>query len=226
MDADLQDPPEIVPMMLDMARSQGLDVVYGVRSDRSVDSVFKRWTASWYYRLARRLAGPQVPAAAGDFRLVSHRVVETLLSLPQQGQVHRLAIPWFGFPSAQVEYVRGARTAGETKYTVSKMTRLALDGVTSFSSAPLRLATWLGLGGVVVCFALVAYVTLSVTTGTVVPGWASTLLIVATLGAVQLLSLGILGEYVGRIFDANQHRPAYLVDYDSGADPGSSDAAG
>lgn len=146
LDADLQDPPEKIPDMLALARAEGLDIVYGVRADRSSDSGFKRWTAGVYYRLMRRLAGPSVPAQAGDFRLLSRAAVEALKALPDQQRVYRLLVPWLGFPSGQVTYERAPRTAGRTKYPLGRMIRLAVDSVTGFSAAPLRIATWLGAG--------------------------------------------------------------------------------
>jgi dolichol-phosphate mannosyltransferase len=218
IDADLQDPPEVIPRMLRLARADQLDVVHAVREDRSTDTALKRWSAEVYYRLIRRLVGPYVRAQAGDFRLVSRRVVETLRTLPDPAPVLRLVIPWLGFPGAEVGYVRQGRVAGRTKYGLGRMVRLATDSVTSFSAAPLRLATWLGLGGVVLCavltvIALVAYVRNATT-----PGWASLYVAVLFLGAVQLLCLGLLGEYVGRIYTAVQGRPAYLIESDSGSD--------
>ncbi len=149
IDADLQDPPEVIAEFLDTARERDVDVVYGVRSDRSSDSWVKRTTARMYYRLMCRLVGKDIPFDAADFRLVSRRVVDAVNALPEDGRVFRLVIPWLGFPSAEVKYVRAERAAGTTKYNFTKMLRLAFDSVTAFSAAPLRLATWLGLlGGV------------------------------------------------------------------------------
>jgi polyisoprenyl-phosphate glycosyltransferase len=217
IDADLQDPPELIPTMLAVAESDDLDVVYGVRSDRSADTRFKRWTAALFYRAMRRLAGPQVPNNAGDFRLMSRRAVDHVNALPEHGRVLRLAVPWFGFPSAQLSYAREARSAGRSKYSITRMAGLAVESVTAFSAAPLRLATWLGLLGVGVCGALIAFLIVAGVTGAGVPGWASTLLIVTTLGAFQLLSLGLLGEYIGRLYEAAQGRPGYVIGYDSGS---------
>ncbi|HET8661897.1 MAG TPA: glycosyltransferase family 2 protein [Micromonosporaceae bacterium] len=215
IDADLQDPPEVIPQMLALARAQGLDIVYGVRHDRSTDTAFKRWTAGLYYRLMRRLVGPGLPAHAGDFRLLSRDTVEALRELPERAPVFRLLVPWLGFPSGEVPYVRGERAAGRTKYPLSKMLRLATDSVTSFSAAPLRLATWLGVGGVVLCGVLVVVAVLAYLAGSTVSGWASVYVAVLFLGAVQLLCLGLLGEYVARIYVAVQGRPGYFVATDS-----------
>lgn len=215
IDADLQDPPETIAEMLDVARSANVDVVYGVRRDRTKDSWFKRSTSALYYRLMRRVAGDQVPHNAGDFRLVSRRVVEAIGQLPQQGRVHRLVIPWFGFPSAEVTFVRDMRAAGTTKYPLSKMVALAFDSVAAFSAAPLRIATWAGFFGGVIGILAMAWSLFGWLTGMTVPGWASILAITGLIGAIQLICLGLLGEYVSRVFIATQRRPTYLVGYDS-----------
>lgn len=236
IDADLQDPPEKIPEMLDLARAQNLDIVYGVRTDRSTDSGFKRRTAGAYYWLMRRMVGKQVPSQAGDFRLLSREAVEALKALPDQHQVYRLLVPWLGFPSGQVTYHRDERVAGETKYPLSKMIRLAVDSITNFSAAPLRLATWLGVVSFFTCFVMIA-VTLAVfLVGKTVPGWTSLFVAMLFLGGVQLVCVGLLGEYIGRIYTAVQGRPTYFIGYDSadqgaaktaakdaGAEPGQSD---
>jgi glycosyltransferase involved in cell wall biosynthesis len=215
IDADLQDPPETIVDMLRLARSDQLDIVYGVRGDRTVDTPFKRWTADLYYRLMRRLVGKQVPAHAGDFRLLSRAAVEALRELPERTPVLRLVVPWLGFPSGEVEFLRAERAAGRTKYPMSRMMSLAADSVTSFSAAPLRFATWLGLAGVVVCGVLVVVAVVAFFLGATVSGWPSLYVAVLFLGAVQLLCLGLLGEYVARIYTAVQARPAYFVAEDT-----------
>ncbi|MFG2873654.1 glycosyltransferase family 2 protein [Streptomyces sp. NPDC048337] len=215
MDADLQDPPEVIPDMLALARADGLDIVYAVRGDRSTDTGFKRRTAAAYYWLMRRLAGSFVPAQAGDFRLLSRPVVETLKTLPDQQQIYRLLIPWLGFPGGQVTYQREERAAGTTKYPLHKMVLLAWDSVTSFSSAPLRLATAIGAFSLVVCL---GFLTLTLTVyaiGSPLPGWTSLITTVLFFGAVQLFCLGMLGEYVARIYAAVQGRPTYCVASDT-----------
>ncbi|HEV7707826.1 MAG TPA: glycosyltransferase family 2 protein [Asanoa sp.] len=218
IDADLQDPPETIVEMLALARSENLDIVYGVRADRSSDTPFKRLTAGAYYRMMRRLVGKQVPAQAGDFRLLSRVAVEALRDLPERSPVLRLVVPWLGFPSGEVRFLRAERAAGRTKYPLSRMLALAADSVTSFSAAPLRVATWLGLVGVAVCGLLVIAVLAAFASGRTVSGWPSILVAVLFLGAVQLLCLGLLGEYVARIYTAVQARPAYFIATDS--DPG------
>ena len=217
IDADLQDPPELIATMLARAVGESVDVVYAVRNDRRSDSVFKRTTAAAYYRLARRVAGPQVPAHAGDFRLMSRAAVDALGSLPERHRVYRLLIPWLGFPSARVNYARAPRAAGQSKYPLAKMVRLATDSITSFTAAPLRLATWLGAGGFAVCLLLGVASVVAYFAGATVPGWASITVALLFLGAVQLLCLGLLGEYVGRLYAETQRRPLYFVAEDSGA---------
>ena len=211
IDADLQDPPEVIVEMLRAARSRHLDVVYGVRSDRSSDSPFKRWTAGLYYRMIRRLVGKSIPAQAGDFRLLSRAAVEALRGLPERRPVLRLVVPWLGFPSGEVAYVREERAAGRTKYSFARMLRLATDSVTSFSAAPLRLATWLGLGGVALCTGLLAVAFVAYLRDYTVPGWTSLYVAVLFLGAVQLLCLGLLGEYIGRIYSEVKGRPTFVI---------------
>ncbi|MGW6279357.1 glycosyltransferase family 2 protein [Kribbella sp. NPDC055071] len=220
IDADLQDPPEVIRQFLDTVRAKDVDVVYGVRSDRSSDSLAKRTTARLYYRLMCRLIGKGIPYDAADFRLVSRRVVDAVNALPEDGRVFRLVIPWLGFPSVEVKYVRAERAAGTTKYNFTKMLRLAFDSVTAFSAAPLRLATWLGLlGGLMSGLFVVGALVIKVS-GHSIPGWTSTVLTVSIIGAIQLFCLGLLGEYVARLFQSSQRRPQFLVGYDSLDDRG------
>ncbi len=215
IDADLQDPPEAIGEMLALAQTQRVDVVYGVRSDRSTDTAFKRKTAGVYYWAMRRLVGPWVRDNAGDFRLMSRAVVDVLNALPEHRPVYRLVVPSLGFTSAELAYVRAERVAGETKYPLSKMIRLTFDSVTSFSTAPLRIATWLGLLSFLSCLALIANGLVAWTMGAVVPGWTSLYVAVLLLGGVQLICLGLLGEYIGRIYAAAQDRPRFLVGFDT-----------
>ena len=218
IDADLQDPPEVIGEMLAVARERGVDVVYGVRGDRSTDTSFKRNTAGLYYWVMRRLVGPWVSDNAGDFRLMSRAVVDVLNELPEQRPVYRLVVPSLGFAGAEVAYTRAERVAGETKYPLSKMIRLTLDSVTSFSAAPLRIATWLGLLSFVLCVALIVSGLAAWGFGAVVPGWTSLYVAVLLLGGIQLICLGLLGEYIGRIYAASQNRPQFLVGMDTGED--------
>jgi polyisoprenyl-phosphate glycosyltransferase len=216
MDADLQDPPSVIADMLKVAKTETVDVVYGVREDRSCDTFLKRRTAGLYYKAMRRIAGNQVPADVGDFRLVTRRVIDALERVPEHSRVYRLIIPWYGFPSAEVRYNRAARAAGKTKYPFSKMIRLAVDSITTFSAAPLRLATAAGIFGVALCLLAMAISIGAWLTGNTVPGWTSTVATVGLIGAIQLICVGLLGEYMARLFVASQGRPAYIVGYDSG----------
>ncbi len=215
IDADLQDPPEVIGQMLAAAREQQVHVVYGTRSDRSTDTAFKRNTAGVYYWMMRRLVGPWVSDNAGDFRLMSRTVVDVLNALPEQHPVYRLVVPSLGFASTEVPYVRAERVAGETKYPLSKMIKLTLDSITSFSAAPLRIATWLGLFSFLLCLGLIVSGMIAWGVGGTVPGWTSLYIAVLLLGGVQLICLGLLGEYIGRIYAATQNRPQYLVSFDT-----------
>ncbi|HEX5512344.1 MAG TPA: glycosyltransferase family 2 protein [Actinomycetales bacterium] len=215
IDADLQDPPEVIADMLEVAENKQVDVVYGVRSDRSTDTTFKRVTASAFYRLMSRLAEASGPHGAGDFRLMSRATVDAINGLPARHRVLRLVVPALGFPSATVSYRREARAAGQSKYPLSRMLRLTLDSLTGFSIAPLRMATWFGLIGGLAAIGLLFYALVAQFTGSTVAGWTSTVVAVSAVGAVQLLCLGVLGEYVGRMYSQMQGRPSYFVAYDS-----------
>jgi glycosyltransferase involved in cell wall biosynthesis len=214
MDADLQDPPELIPAMLARARQDGVDVVYAARADRSSDSWFKRTSAGAYYRVMRRSAHVELEPHVGDYRLMSKRVVTALRDLPERHRVYRLLVPWLGFPSAVVTYTRDARAAGHTKYSLRRMLNLTVDSTTSFTTAPLRIATALGLmtAGVSMIAAVATVAAWFV--GSTVPGWASLTVVVLFLGSVQLLCVGVLGEYLGRVYEEVQRRPLYTVDRD------------
>ncbi len=215
LDADLQDPPETIAEMLRVARAEGVDVVYGVREDRSSDTAFKRLSARAFYHLQRRLSGIDAHTDAGDYRLMSRATVDAVNALPEHGRVLRFVVPALGFPSSSVGYTRASRAAGRSKYPLATMLRLSLDSVTGFSIAPLRAATWLGLAGGVAALLVVVYAVVSRLLDLTTPGWTSTVAVVAGMGALQLLCLGILGEYVGRTYSALQARPAYYIAYDS-----------
>ena len=223
MDADLQDPPELIPEMLAAARAGNCDVVYAARDERSSDSLFKRTTADLYYRIMNRTAGVPVPRHAGDFRLMSAAAVREVMALPEQGRVYRLLIPYMGFRSTTVHYTRDARAAGESKYPVLKMTALAADSYFSFTVAPLRAATWVGAFGFVACLAFTVVSLVAYFSGNTLPGWTSFALVGGFIGAVQFMFLGLIGEYLARIYVELQHRPRYFVD--RAADGGAPDGA-
>jgi polyisoprenyl-phosphate glycosyltransferase len=212
MDADLQDPPEVVIGMLERWRA-GFDVVYGVRKSRAGETVFKRATAAAFYRLLKwMLGGVSIPVDAGDFRLMARPVVLTLRALRERHRFVRGMVAWVGFKQTPIYYDREARFAGETKYPFSKMLRFAVDAITSFSILPLRFASWLGVGAglVAIVYALfVIYV--KVFLGGVVEGWTTIMIAVALGTSAQLFMTGILGEYVGRIYEEIKRRPLYIT---------------
>lgn len=210
MDADLQDPPELVGDMLAKWR-EGWHVVYGVRRKRK-ESALKRLAYWGFYRLLRTVTKVEIPLDAGDFALLDQRVVAALRALPERNRFVRGIRSWVGFRQTGLEYERDARYAGEVKYTFSKLVRLALDGIISFSYAPLRLAVYLGLVISAASFAIAVFFLLfKLVVGVDVPGWTSLLIAVLFMGGIQLLTLGVMGEYVSRIYDEVKQRPVYVV---------------
>ncbi|HZV77369.1 MAG TPA: glycosyltransferase family 2 protein [Candidatus Babeliales bacterium] len=214
MDGDLQDPPELIPDFLRKWRS-GYDVVYAVRRTRPGESPFKLLTARAFYRIIKRLTKIEIPMDAGDFRLMSRRVVDALRRAPERNRFLRGMVSWVGFNQTAVEYDRDVRYAGSTKYPLGKMIRFAMDGITSFSDIPLRLASYFGFTVSAVAFVyalvVVAFKLFNLNPPAYTPGWASTICAVLFLGGVQLMSLGILGEYLGRVYDEVKGRPLYLI---------------
>ena len=221
MDADLQDPPEVVRQMVARWR-EGFDVVFGVRSRRHGETAFKKLTAAIFYRLLRGMLGDvSIPVDAGDFRLMSRPVVLTLRALRERHRFVRGLVWWVGFRQTSVSYERPARFAGETKYPLRRMLRFAIDGITSFSTVPLRMATWLGVLAGLVALGGVGWALYSKFFGGVVRGWTTIMILVGLGSSAQLLMTGILGEYVGRIYEEVKRRPLYVVDGEinlSGAD--------
>ncbi len=210
MDADLQDPPEVVAEMIQKWR-EGYDVVYGQRSIRHGESVFKRATAAAFYRLLRALMPIEIPLDTGDFRLMSRSVVLSMRALREQHRFVRAMVSWVGFKQTAVQYERPERFAGETKYPFRKMMRFAIDGITSFSIVPLRVATWLGLLSGLVAIVTSAWALYAAITEQTVPGWATIMIAVALAASAQLIMTGILGEYIGRIYEEVKRRPLYVV---------------
>ena len=211
IDADLQDPPEIILEMLERWR-QGADVAYGVRSEREGETAFKLWTAKAFYRFMNRLSDVAIPVDTGDFRLMDREVVNALLAMPERDRFVRGMVAWVGFRQDPVYYRRAARLAGETKYPLKKMLRFAMDGIVSFSLLPLRLAVYMGLttSGLALLGVLYA-LALRLFTELWVPGWTLLFIAMLFLGGVQLSFLGVIGEYIGRIYGEVKHRPLYLV---------------
>ncbi|MEA3051843.1 MAG: polyisoprenyl-phosphate glycosyltransferase [Sphingomonadales bacterium] len=211
IDADLQDPPELLsPMLAEMER-QSADVVYAVRRARAGETAFKRGTAKLFYRLLSRLAEIEIPLDTGDFRLMSRRSLDALLSLPEQARFIRGMVAWVGFRQVPIAYDRAERHAGQSKYPLSKMVRFALDAVTGFSTAPLRMASHIGLWLVAASVLLLGYIAIGFFTGSAIQGWTSLMLVVVVLGAAQMFVLGMIGEYLGRLYMESKHRPLYIV---------------
>lgn len=211
MDADLQDPPELIGQMI-LEWQQGADVVLAKRSDRSVDSFLKRKTAEWFYRLHNRVSSIAIPENVGDFRLMNRASVEALKQLPEQQRFMKGLFAWVGFRTRIVEYTRQERVAGESKFSGWKLWNFALDGITSFSTAPLRIWTYLGLAIAFSTLVYAAYIVgRTLISGVDVPGYASLLVAILFLGSLQLISIGVLGEYIGRIYIESKHRPKYIV---------------
>ena len=211
IDADLQDPPAVILDMLDRWQ-KGVDVAYGVRTQREGETAFKRWTAKAFYRILGRLTDTAIPLDTGDFRLMDRKVVDAFLAMPERDRFVRGMVAWAGFRQEPVPYQRAVRVAGETKYPLKKMLRFAIDGILSFSMVPLRLATWIGflasglaLLGIVYAFAL------RLLTDVWVTGWTLLFIAILFLGGVQLVLIGIFGEYLGRIYGEVKRRPLYLV---------------
>ncbi len=211
LDADLQDPPELLSNMMDKMRKEKADVVYAVRRHRSGETLSKKWTAALFYRLLKGLTDTDIPLDTGDFRLISRRALNALQSMPEQSRFIRGMVSWIGFKQVPIGYDRAERMAGETKYPMGKMIKLALDAITGFSTAPLRLATLLGMGLAVVSLLLLFYVMIAWMSGQAVQGWTSLMLVVVLLGSAQMFVLGMIGEYLGRVYMESKHRPLYLV---------------
>jgi dolichol-phosphate mannosyltransferase len=211
IDSDLQDPPEVIPRLVETWRT-GFDVVYAVRNTRAGESAGKLLTASVFYRVLGKIARIQIPANVGDFRLMSRRVVEQLRTMREKDRFVRGLVSWVGFRQTGVLYDRDPRRAGETKYPYSKMIHFAWDGIVSFSTAPLKLATWLGYGASVLAFLYLASVFVQKALGYTVQGWATIMVALLFLGGVQLICLGIMGEYIGRIFNELKPRPMYVIE--------------
>jgi polyisoprenyl-phosphate glycosyltransferase len=211
IDADLQDPPELIPALI-AAWQKGADVVLARRRNRDSDSFLKRTTAKLFYRVHNRLSQVRIPQDVGDFRLIDKLVLEALKQLPERQRFMKGLFAWLGFKTATIEYTRKPRKAGTTKYSWSSLLNLSLEGLTSFSTAPLRLCTY--VGGIIAAITLfyAGFIVLrTLIQGVDIPGYASLLVAVLFLGSLQLIGIGLLGEYVGRIYMETKQRPRYLV---------------
>ncbi len=211
IDADLQDPPEVLSEMI-AHWEDGVDVVYAVRVSREGESAFKNATARWFYRLVNGLSETPIPLDSGDFRLMDRKVVEVLKQMPERHRFVRGLVAWVGFRQMALPYHRNRRAAGASKYPLRKMLRLATDAILSFSFRPLRIATNMGGLALLLSFAGIIYaVYLRVAASAWIDGWTTTLIAVLFFGGVQLISLGIIGEYIGRIYEEAKGRPLYII---------------
>jgi polyisoprenyl-phosphate glycosyltransferase len=211
IDADLQDPPELIPDMIALWQ-QGWEVVYAKRKKRKGESAFKVFSAKMFYKTLSLLTDIDIPADTGDFRLIDKKVADAFRQMPERSRFIRGMIAWLGFKQTPIEYERDARFAGETKYPIKKMLKLASNGILSFSTQPLRFVMQLGLLAVLVSLGLLIYAIISKATGNATAsGWASLMVTVTFLGGVQLMSVGVLGQYLARMFEESKNRPLYVV---------------
>jgi len=211
IDADLQDPPEIINDLYTKAK-EGFDVVYGKRNIRKGETLFKTITAKFFYRILTKITSINIPLDTGDFRIISRKVINVLKQMPEQQKFLRGQIAWVGFNQASVKYNRDERADGKSSYTIRKMVRLAFDGITSFSNLPLRIATIAGflVSGITFCVAMYALYARFISRD-YVPGWTSIIISVLFIGGVQLISIGIIGEYISRISSNVRNRPLYVI---------------
>jgi dolichol-phosphate mannosyltransferase len=210
IDADLQDPPELIDAMI-AEWSEGADIVYAVREQREGETAFKLATASWFYKLFDKLAQVNLEPNSGDFRLLDRQALDALLAMTERSRFLRGMTVWVGFTQTAVSYEREARHAGETKYTLRKMLRFSLDAIASFSHLPLQLATYAGLLSAGVAFIAIPVVIGLRIADSYLPGFSSITIAILLLGGIQLIAIGVIGEYVGRIYDEVKHRPLYIV---------------
>ena len=211
IDADLQDPPELLADMRRLMMQESADVVYAVRRRREGETLFKRATAALFYRLLDRVTDTPIPLDTGDFRLMSRRALDAFLAMPEQARFIRGMVAWIGFRQVPFPYDRAERHAGETNYPLGKMMRLAFDAVTGFSTAPLRFASHASVILAGASLLLLLYIGWGYFRGDPVQGWTSTMLVVTVLSAVQMFVLGMIGEYLGRLYVESKRRPLYLV---------------
>jgi dolichol-phosphate mannosyltransferase len=210
IDADLQDPPELLGQMMERV-AQGADVVYGRRVVRHGETVFKRTTASIFYKLLNRLSEQDIPVDTGDFRLMTRRVVDQLNAMPERFRFIRGMVSWIGFDQVAIEYEREPRAAGQTHYPLGRMIRLAIDAITSFSTLPLRIASLLGVFTGMAGFAMLGWAVWKWVQDGTIQGWTSTIAVMLILGSIQLVILGVFGDYLGRLYIESKRRPLFVV---------------
>lgn len=226
LDADLQDPPELVTPMMAMMDTQDADVVYGQRRSRAGETIVKTASSALFYRVMRRLTDVDIPQDTGDFRLMSRRALDVFLSMPETHRFVRGMVAWIGMKQVPFLYDRDARLAGVTKYPISTMLRLTTDAITGFSTAPLRLASWVGMLLSLCSLPGLAYAMYRWLAGEVVPGWTSLMVVVLMVSGVQLLVLGVMGEYLGRLYMEVKRRPLFVVRRIATSGPASTHQAG
>lgn len=212
IDTDLQDPPELIPTFIEKYQ-EGYDMVYGRRTERKGETWMKVRTASMFYRLMRDVGPVALPENVGDFRLMSRRAVDALMSLPERHRFMKGLFAWIGYPAISVDYVRDPRFAGETKWNFPKLINLSIEGITSFTTLPLRLTTFIGIAVALIAFAYSFYFLFrTLIYGDQVQGFPTLIITILMLGGFQLIALGVIGEYLGRVFNETKHRPLYLVE--------------
>ena len=210
IDADLQDPPEVIPRMIEKWE-QGYNVIYGVRKTREGETWFKKFSATIFYKLLKVSSKIEIPSETGDFRLIDNKVKKAFLNMPEKDRFVRGMISWIGYKQTSIQYERHPRFLGSTKYPLRKMLEFALDGIISFSIKPLRLVTFFGFIIAIFSFGLIIYVVIGRFFGSPVPGWSALLSSILFLGGIQLISLGLIGEYIGRIYGEVKNRPNFLI---------------
>lgn len=213
IDSDLQDPPEVILDMLEIQKREGANVVYGVRKKREGESWFKLITAKYFYRTLNKLSDVQFPVDTGDFRLIDRNIIDVFNNMHEKNKYIRGLISWMGYKQVPCYYERKERFAGETKYPLKKMLKFASIGLFYFSKKPLKMATWLGFFSVALCliYAIIIFIMKLVNPASFVVGWTSIVLLVIFFGGVQLLTVGILGQYIGNLFDEAKDRPEYII---------------
>jgi dolichol-phosphate mannosyltransferase len=211
LDADLQDPPDLLPAMMSLM-DRGADVVYGQRIARTGETFFKRTSAYLFYRVLNSLVDVTIPNDTGDFRLMSRKALEVLNSMPEQHRFIRGMVSWIGLKQVPIPYERATRYAGNTNYPLRKMISFAIDAITSFSIRPLRMATYIGVFSCLVSMSSMVYILINYFIGRSVEGWTSLALIVMALGSLQLVMIGVIGEYLGRLYLEVKGRPLYVID--------------
>ena len=213
IDADLQDPPEVILDMLEIQRKENASVVYGVRKKRDGESKFKLLTAKYFYRILNKLSDVQFPVDTGDFRLIDRKIIDGFNNLHEKNKYIRGLVSWMGYKQVPCFYERKERFAGETKYPLKKMLKFAATGLLSFSKKPLKMAVWMGVLSVLIglVYALIVLISKIVHPASFVVGWTSIIFIIIFFGGIQLLTIGILGEYIGSLFDEAKDRPEYII---------------